>query len=893
MKNNFNSRDPKISFQISTLLFSLAVIFGINIFRSNKNVLIHSFYEDLMPYLHRISHIGRLLEKETNEDKIIKQNYSNLFKYLLSFSIFKGETKEAKLLPVLRINLPYEDMNLIRQDRYQSIRRGYLTNPKWADGTISHKGEVYRAKFRLKGDLGQHWLGNKRFSLRIRTKKSKTGFGKPSILGMKTFSLHKLAARAYPYENIFQEILKEFDFHSVTHKLVKVFVNGENWGIMDMQEHFGTALLEKNKLRDSLIFTFSNDKRFAYSRDTEEQISYQNYWLNHPRLFLKLTGANYTDLDIFQKKQFDYIASTIREPDYQYKLFSQRHLKEASDLLNIWGDFHPIALNNIKFYLNPFTLKLEPLMSDQRTFKSNKNGFRDGIREITGGFLNIKDYKNSGNHKYKKAVINELGKIESKFKISEKIFPQNPPLNIEKARKNFTESGIINTENDIYSYYPKYLDSIKCNGRKSYIPLNYPAIEAKYSENKIEIIPLLCGEFKITKAKICNFDFPLNTYIKPKNISIYRPKIIKLNNTNSRRLSKKQLNCSKDTNFLFYSFNGDSKNTLLKPITNKRSAFNPLFKSTKPKFIKAIDEKKYIIKGGVWDVKKPIFIEGEIEIKKGTVLRFSQNSYMIVKGNIKINGSDQQPVKLTSINKNSSWKGLYVFNEKKEKQFSHLKKLKVSNTESTKIGVLNLTGGITFYNTNILIDDLEIENSIAEDALNIVKGDVNIKNIYISKSKSDGFDCDFCKGNIDNLNLETIGGDGLDISGSEINASIKKANNVKDKVVSIGEESIANISIKNVSNSYLAAAIKDGSKGNIKLENVATKGPLAMSYIKKDFFQKDTIANIFYDENFLKDISDKFLADKKTIMRLNNKIKSGININVRDLYKTGPMKKIR
>ena len=66
-----------------------------------------------------------------------------------------------------------------------------------------------------------------------------------------------------------------------------------------------------------------------------------------------------------------------------------------------------------------------------------------------------------------------------------------------------------------------------------------------------------------------------------------------------------------------------------------------------------------------------------------------------------------------------------------------------------------------------------------------------------------------------------------------------------------------------------------------------------MSYIKKDFFQKDTIANIFYDENFLKDISDKFLADKKTIMRLNNKIKSGININVRDLYKTGPMKKIR
>ena len=128
MNNNFNSRDPKIFFQISTLLFSSAFIFGIYLFRSNKTVLIHSFYEDLMPYLHRISHIGRLIEKENNENKLTKQDYSKLLKYLLSFSIFKGETKEAKLLPVLRINLPYKEMNIIRKDRYQSIKE-LLTNP--------------------------------------------------------------------------------------------------------------------------------------------------------------------------------------------------------------------------------------------------------------------------------------------------------------------------------------------------------------------------------------------------------------------------------------------------------------------------------------------------------------------------------------------------------------------------------------------------------------------------------------------------------------------------------------------------------------------------------------------------------------------------------------------
>ena len=55
----------------------------------------------------------------------------------------------------------------------------------------------------------------------------------------------------------------------------------------------------------------------------------------------------------------------------------------------------------------------------------------------------------------------------------------------------------------------------------------------------------------------------------------------------------------------------------------------------------------------------------------------------------------------------------------------------------------------------------------------------------------DAFDCDFCGVNSD-LNLEDIGGDGLDISGSNINAVISKANNVKDMEVSIEKKVLQN-----------------------------------------------------------------------------------------------------
>ena len=129
---------------------------------------------------------------------------------------------------------------------------------------------------------------------------------------------------------------------------------------------------------------------------------------------------------------------------------------------------------------------------------------------------------------------------------------------------------------------------------------------------------------------------------------------------------------------------------------------------------------------------------------------------MIIKGSIEVNGSNKKPVLMTSLYKDKNWKGYMYLMKKKEKQYSKLQSLRVNNTQSTQIGILNLTGGTTFYNTKIFIDDLEINNSIAEDALNIVNGDINISKLNINRTRSDGFDCDFCEGNIDNLNLERL-----------------------------------------------------------------------------------------------------------------------------------------
>ena len=165
---------------------------------------------------------------------------------------------------------------------------------------------------------------------------------------------------------------------------------------------------------------------------------------------------------------------------------------------------------------------------------------------------------------------------------------------------------------------------------------------------------------------------------------------------------------------------------------------------------------------------------------------------------------------------------------------------------------MNLTGGIAFYNSNLLIDNLKIANTYSEDGINIVNSKVKINDLEITNAKSDGLDCDFCNGSINVNFLNDINGDGLDFSGSILKVNINKAENIKDKVVSVGEESSTNIFIKEIKNSNIGAAVKDGSNALIGFNNIETLGPIIMTYIKKDFYTKKLRPQLILMIKFLK-----------------------------------------
>ena len=206
------------------------------------------------------------------------------------------------------------------------------------------------------------------------------------------------------------------------------------------------------------------------------------------------------------------------------------------------------------------------------------------------------------------------------------------------------------------------------------------------------------------------------------------------------------------------------------------------------------------------NVNKPVVLDNKLTIDAGAKIQFSESSYLIVKGSIKAEGTEGSVIELRPIK--SSWKGIYIYNATDK---SYMKNTTISGTTGITDGVLNLTGGMTFYRSNIFMDKCSFINSEAEDALNIVESKFEINDVIVSEVASDGIDFDFSDGLVTNSQFYKISGDALDFSGSVSKITNCKIVGVRDKAISIGEKSTVEVARCQITNVSVGVAAKDGS----------------------------------------------------------------------------------
>jgi hypothetical protein len=294
----------------------------------------------------------------------------------------------------------------------------------------------------------------------------------------------------------------------------------------------------------------------------------------------------------------------------------------------------------------------------------------------------------------------------------------------------------------------------------------------------------------------------------------------------------------------------------------------------------------YCYISGTHKILKNINFKKKVVIEEGSKLQLLDDSSLIFNFSVEMNGTKSQPILI------SGQGSVIIFNSGNSYQLSLMENVNFKNLNPPLIPLMRFTGSINGYGGKFIINNSNVLNGQAEDQLNIVNAEIMISNVTFNNAKSDAFDCDYCKGKISNLKFNNIGGDALDISGSVINAEVLFVNNTKDKAISIGENSIANLNDLLIKNTGTGVAVKDGSKVNIKkieFKNIFYDG--FMTYQKKPYFLRSTVLKVNNTKG-LDTIEGKIcVRENETYAKIDKKSCVESFVDVKELYQKGRMKK--
>jgi hypothetical protein len=199
-----------------------------------------------------------------------------------------------------------------------------------------------------------------------------------------------------------------------------------------------------------------------------------------------------------------------------------------------------------------------------------------------------------------------------------------------------------------------------------------------------------------------------------------------------------------------------------------------------------------------------------------------------------------------------------------------------------------MNGGINFFKSNIIINNVSIDKVYAEDAINFIQSTFKISDLNIQNTNSDALDSDFSNGIIENSYFKNITGDAVDTSGSNVKVKNTKFMNVSDKAISAGEKSYIKLSNLSFDRCLICVVSKDDSLvdlDNFKVSSYSLY--FGASYKKKNFYKNGGSLNfISLSKDNLKKI--RLVKDNYSkITMKNEEIASEINNNFKYYYESG------
>ncbi len=229
--------------------------------------------------------------------------------------------------------------------------------------------EKLSAYVSIKGTHKDHWEHPEKWSLKVNLR------GDKKIFGNTEFAIQHPQTRGYLYEWLFMRFLKNENliYHKV--KFIEVILNGNSLGLYNYTEAHSEDLLRNNNKKNGPIVFYDKNQWVKETSNmfnlppeeykdsflkAELNLVNKSKLINNPELE-KLTNFAFDQLKLFRDKELS--VSETFDINQMARVFAIKALFGAVEF--DWKD--------IKFYLNPSTLKLEPIGREVHVDYNNQN----------------------------------------------------------------------------------------------------------------------------------------------------------------------------------------------------------------------------------------------------------------------------------------------------------------------------------------------------------------------------------------------------------------------------------------------------------------------------------------------------------------------------------------
>jgi hypothetical protein len=752
---------------------------------------------------------------------------------------------------ILNIKIDSISFIKIEKKRAEALKKGFLETESddYVPVTIYYKDREVTGEIRLKGDRLDH-IETKKWSFRIKLDSTFM------IDGMKRFSIQRPETRSNLDEWVFHQALINENILTTQYSFCEVIINGENKGTYAIEEHFDKNLLEKQNRREGPILKFG-EEGFWKSQLIMEETN------KDPKHFVPVFEAApieaFQDGHTLKNAELKKLYLNAREKldSFRYNTGKLSALVDIDIfaktyvLIDLFQAYHALRWHNLRFYYNPITGLIEPIIYDSYTsdgiykwFGKNKlgdNRDKNNTLYYREEFLLFQLFNDPDFRILYKHYLNNYSSPSYLDNLIGKITPELNEISSTYSALKYDFSMVSERAKEL----SEGLDNYKV---RNYLPFKYEAFIPNYQpctiENPIEKISLAAfpqAETKGNNIVVYNYHchdlYLIGSATKKKEPQAFFEKPIIIPSTFITELPPKShlLELDRKHDWIFYKLNLNDKKVYKLKVSdwpvNVKPSKNLKVPPIPKNFLVESKDTNFIKSGNIkisalysYEDNKPLVV------KNGTNIEFMGSGGLLLKSPLIIKGTKEKPVKIYSYS--SENQGLAIMNSKRT---SHIEWANIEGLLPVTNGGKVATGALTFYNSSVKINNCRFENIRCEDALNLVFCDSSIiQNTKFINCTSDAIDVDFSNVTLTNSEIVNIGGDGIDGSGGNIIIDNLDLQDITDKAISLGEGCTGTIEHVKVSKSKIGIAIKEGVKANLNKIDIKESDYGILVYRKKE-----------------------------------------------------------